>query len=48
MTAAKKLFLYSLSISDDQLDELDNLIGKKRKEITFGLKLCLFIKDSIF
>ena len=39
MTAAKKLFLYSLSISDDQLDELDNLIGKKRKEITLGLIL---------
>ena len=37
MKKHQKLFLYSLSASDDQFKLLDELVGRKRSEITFGI-----------
>ena len=34
-----KLFLYSLTVTDEQFNHLDRLVGKKRSDITFGLIL---------
>lgn len=39
MQTGTKLFLYSLTVNDSQLAELDKLIGKPREQIVLGLIL---------
>ncbi len=37
MTTALKLFLYSMPVGEAQLARLDQLVGRKRKDITMGM-----------